>query len=242
MVVPGSAGPGVPARSAGLELTRLLDPVPAVAADPRARRGVAGDLRRSRRVEGVGPQVLHRGVVATLPGVHYARNLLATVPQVPCRVRRRRVPVDLRVGHRRPRSRPASTRSPTPRRAVPQGRRVDAFGAHRRAGVRGVPAGALAQGLVEQPARAAQQGSETPLERRRHIRQRPGRDPLDRCRSPANTTNGLSPAATSRRDRWPSSPPSATLTTNSRPSPLNTPRSPAKPHHLAGFNPWINEM
>jgi transposase-like protein len=61
-------------------------------------------------------------------------------------------------------------------------------------------------------------------------------------RSPANTTNGLSPAATSRRDRWPSSPPRATLTTNSRPSAEHTEDHPRNPTTSRELNPWINEM
>ena len=78
------------------------------------------------------------------------------------------------------------------------------------------PSGALAQDLVEQPARAAQQGSEAPLERRRDLPQRRRRDPPRSAPcSPTNTTSGPSPAATSPRPRWPSSTSHATLTPTS---------------------------
>src|SRR5690606_33336774 len=57
-----------------------------------------GDLRRARRTEGLDPQVLHRRVVATLPGA--LRPQPARVrAEVPHGVRRGSVPVDLRARH-----------------------------------------------------------------------------------------------------------------------------------------------
>ncbi len=49
-------------------------------------------------------------------------------------------------------------------------------------GLQRLPPGALAQDLVDQPARAAQQGGQTPLPGRRHLPQRSRRHPLGRRR------------------------------------------------------------
>ena len=99
------------------------------------------------------------------------------------------------------------------------------------------PAAALAQNLVEQPART--------IEQRDQATQRHWDLPHDTAASapcsPTNTTTGSSPAATSPTPRWQNSTPRA------KPTPLNPPASqPATeprqeshpiPHHYAGLGP-----
>jgi putative transposase len=62
-------------------------------------RGPPGDLRRARRAEGLDPQVLHRGVLAAMPGP-LRPEPPRHGPQGPPRDGLGRVPVDLRARHR----------------------------------------------------------------------------------------------------------------------------------------------
>ncbi len=115
--------------------------------------------------------------------VHYARNLLACVPKThsefvaaafrsifalgtPAEVEARWDDVTDTLAERFPKAAESMRDSP-----------------HRRLGVHRVPHCALAQDLVEQPARALEQGDQATLERRRDLPQRPRRDPSHRRRA-----------------------------------------------------------
>ncbi len=106
---------------------------------PRAGRGAAGDLRRARRAEGLDPQMLRRGDLATMPGplrpqpVGHRPQRLTSSSSPPRSDRSSRS----RTG---PRSKPAGTKSPTrsPSR-FPKAAELDGRRPHRRARVRDVP-------------------------------------------------------------------------------------------------------
>ena len=89
----------------------------------------------------------------------------------------------------------------------------------------GVPARALAQDLVDQPARAGQRRDQAPHQRRRHLpqRRRPSSGSSPPCSS-RPTTNGPSPnAATSPKNPWPrSANPSPPSRRRPSPSPPDT--------------------
>lgn len=80
---------------------------------------------------------------------------------------------------------------------------VNARRPHRPGCVRVLPDGALAQDLVEQPARSLDQGNHETNQRGRHFAQTtsPHSAPSARC-SLINTTNGPSPATTCPTPRW----------------------------------------
>ena len=87
---------------------------------------------------------------------------------------------------------------------------------HRRVDVHRVPASALAQDLVEQPARTAEQGGQAPHQRRRHLPQRRRRDPPHRRRARRPTRRmGHRPPLPLRELHGPARPPRATLTPTS---------------------------
>ena len=119
--------------------------------------------------------------------VHYIRNLLAVVPKASQDLVASAFrsifalsdpdEVNKRVGRSRRH----------PRRTIPEGRSLDARRPHRRVDVHRVPASALAQDLVEQPARAPEQRDQATHQRGRHLPQRHRRAPSHRCRARRST-------------------------------------------------------
>ena len=153
--------------------------------DPRPGRGAAGDLRRPRRPESRDPQDASHGASAgnaagsTTPatcspgpqGPH--QDVVAAAFRIDLRARRpRRGRRPLGRSRRHPRP-TGSPRPPTSMRAAKTD--VLAFTAF--------PPSSLAQDLVEQPARAAQQGDQATHQRRRHLPQRRRRHPPRRRRA-----------------------------------------------------------
>jgi putative transposase len=124
---------------------RGLSGVRLVISDQHA--GLVAALRRS--FQGAGYQRCR---------VHFARNPARARAEGPGRLRRRGVPHDLRPGHRRRGRRRVEQDPPGVRRPVPQARSADGRGQGRGTCVHRLPAGALAQDLVHEPARAGQQG------------------------------------------------------------------------------------
>lgn len=132
--------------------------------------GAAGHLRRPRRTQAVHHRGVHRSRVATLP-VHFLRNVLAKVPKGNAEM----VAAAIRTIFAQPDSQHVHEQLDVIAgmlgRQLP---RVEAMLRRRDPGhprVYHVPATALAQGLVDQPARSGQQGDRAPHRRRRRLAQ-----------------------------------------------------------------------
>ena len=160
----------------------VLDPVPALAHATAGLGGVRLVISDAHAGLKAAIRKCFAGSSWQRCRVHYARNLLATVPKAHTEMVAAAFRSIFALGTAERGRRPLGRGRRHPRRPVPQGRRVDARRQDRRARVHRVPAGALAQDLVEQPARAAQQGSQAPLQRRRDLPQRRRRDPPHRRR------------------------------------------------------------
>jgi transposase-like protein len=104
--------------------------------------------------------------------VHFARNLLAPGAAVTHRHGRRGVPHDLRSTRRRRRQLDVGRSARSARRPVPQDRPTHGRRQDRSARVHVVPAGALAEDLVHEPARADQQRDQASVAGRWHLPER----------------------------------------------------------------------
>ena len=135
------------------------------------KRGLAG-VRLVISDQHAGLVAALRAVASRAPAhqrcrVHFARNLLAHVPKAHADM----VAAVFRTIFAQPDADAVASslgRGPRPaRRPVPQDRPADGRRQGRGPRVHRVPQGALAQDLVDQPARAGQQGDQAPLPRRR---------------------------------------------------------------------------
>ena len=193
---------------------------------------------------------VHRRRLAALPGALHAQRA-GQGPQSLRRDGRRGDPHDLRSTRRRPRPRPARRDR---HHARPQFPDVAAMLDRRHRGparVHRLPARALAQDLVDEPARAAQRRDQTTHQRRRHLPQRRRRPParhrrrrrdprrMGRRRTPLplRRIHGQAPPARphTRSRRRPSPSPPDTI---DRPATTNRSSSPPSYTTSRDSNPW----
>ena len=172
---------------------------------PRPGRGAAGHLRRPHRAEGTPSPRCCIGAAWQRCRVHFMRNVLARGPE----------------GQRRRWSPPRSARSspnPTPSTSAssstssrpcsaassPRSRRCCATPHDDLLAFTDFPRRALEEDLVDQPARAAQQGDQTPHRRRRDLPQ-PRRAAPPRRRRPGRGPRRMAGHADRRRETGPRS-------------------------------------
>ena len=113
--------------------------------------------------------------------VHFARNLLASVPKGQHEMVAAAFRTDLRPRQRRRDRRSVGPRGRDLRRALPQGGAAHGGGQGGGARLLRLPEGALAPAVVDQPARAPQPRAQASLSCRRHLSQRGRRHPPRRC-------------------------------------------------------------
>ena len=149
--------------------------------------------------------------------VHFMRNLLATVPQAA----REPIAAIVRTIFAQPDHASALAQlhkvADGLRTRLPAGRRAARGGRRGHPGAHALSRGAPPAAAQHESAGAAEQGDQAPLERRRHLPQRPRqRSAWSAPSCSSRTTNGRSPSgATSARSRWSSST-SPSLSTTAR--------------------------
>ena len=197
---PGGARP----RGRRLRGRRLLDRASCARCGRAAWRACGSSSATPTRASRAPSRAVLLGAAWQRCRVHFLRNVLARVPKGSAEM----VLAAIRTIFAQPDAAAvpgAARRDRGQARAPLPGGRADARRRPRGpARLRRLPGRPLAEDLVDQPARAGQQGDQAPHRRGRHLPQRGGRSSASRARCCSrSTTSGRSPsAATSPRARW----------------------------------------